>query len=365
MPISWDSIVSGIGTAMDFLGDNEWLVDSVMKLAIDNPELDYDQLMEMAIADAVINSPDVITPQGRSITTVDPETGKRVVEQTYSPEVQALYESLLGSAAAPVDTYRAPEGMTGPMLQKYMNAREEYFGLPLSTVERQDFGREGVTLPRGQVVDDDDEEIDPVVDEMTRTAEEELETGVDPQTGMDQRELDQFQQTLDEVERREFEAGRLPHEIDWEQAINEYVGTLEGSDPSKWQQFWIEQGDNVAGLLGGLSGIPGAGAIAKWVTGLFQDKYWETNQWQSPADIPVPDWEQDLDDSIVNDAGTWGAEQSPVNDQLVTFTRSGHSSPWVVGSDGSIQYARHGFNEEGPLYRTINIANTARKGKGG
>jgi hypothetical protein len=134
------------GKAFDFLGENDWMGDAIVRLIAENPEMDYDQIIDMAITQSKLNAADVYTPQGTSKTTFG-EDGKPTVTQTYTPEIQALYEMLVGNAGAPSDTYHAPYNFD-PMMGQYINDREQNMGLPQTEYDPwRSSGGQGINIP--------------------------------------------------------------------------------------------------------------------------------------------------------------------------------------------------------------------------
>lgn len=127
-------------SALDWLNENEWAGDLSgylirRGLAGDAPEVDYEKLKQLLIQESVMNSPDQNTPTMSSRWVVDPKTGKRVQDVTYSAAIQPLFDMLVNHAGAKVDTYHAPSSLTGPVMGKYINDREQHMGLPQSDYE--------------------------------------------------------------------------------------------------------------------------------------------------------------------------------------------------------------------------------------
>lgn len=118
------------GKILDFLNDNPALGNAVVNIIAKNPELDIEQAIELAATENRLNSPNIYNPQGQSITTWDEETNQPTVTQTYSPEVQGLYETLLGNAGSETTPYTAPENFQA-ILGQYINDREQKMGLPM------------------------------------------------------------------------------------------------------------------------------------------------------------------------------------------------------------------------------------------
>lgn len=132
----WDFI----GDVWDWFEDSDTAQDIVGSLLqqsmFDKPELDYAKLKEMAVQQALIDSPDQNTPTMISDWTVDPKTGARTQNLSYRPEFQGLLDSLVGRVNSPKTPYRAPESMTGGLLGSRINTLETQSGLPLSQHQR-------------------------------------------------------------------------------------------------------------------------------------------------------------------------------------------------------------------------------------
>ena len=106
----WGWLGDAAVSVFDFLGDedNDWFTKALVRVISDNPDMDYDELIRLATEQAILNNPNVTTPTGSSRTTFDEETGQPNIDVRYSPQVQALFESVVGNAGAPIDTYRNP-----------------------------------------------------------------------------------------------------------------------------------------------------------------------------------------------------------------------------------------------------------------
>lgn len=132
-----------IGDAWDWFSDSDTAQDifgAIAQQALwDSPEFDYEKAMEMAIKQAMIDSPDQFTPTMISDWTVDPETGERTQNLSYRPEFQGLLDMLVQRAGSPKDTYRAPEAMTGDLLGARMNTLLGQSGLPSVNHQRATF----------------------------------------------------------------------------------------------------------------------------------------------------------------------------------------------------------------------------------
>jgi hypothetical protein len=318
------------GKAFDFLGENDWMGDAIVRLIAENPEMDYEQIIDLAITQSKLNAADVYTPQGTSKTTFDAD-GKPTVTQTYTPEIQALYEMLVGNAGAPSDTYHAPRNFD-PMMGRYINDREQHMGLPQTEYEPwRSSGGGGVNFPQ----------IVPNLPPGMMTTNNGTTPGDNVRADQGNGEMlrnDQMTAFMDYTIRNN--SNWQSPDFKWEDAMNEYAGEIPvGTDPGMFEQFMVEHGDQVAGLAGGLSGVTGAGTIAKFIASKFQDNYWEDHQWANAIEETEFNADDIANRDAINNYLNGGAQQSP-NYQPPSYLRGVNGSPWIRGSDGSVGYSR-------------------------
>ena len=331
----WDGLGDLAGKALDFLDDNEFMGDLITRLIAENPELDYGQIIDLAIQQTRLNAPNIYTPQGTTTTTFG-EDGQPTITQTYTPEIQALYEMLVGNAGAPIDTYHAPRNFD-PMMGKYINDREQHMGLPQTEYNpwRSSQGG-GVNFP----------EIVPTLPPgtMTKTNNQGSLDTVFANQDEGPMVSNQMYDFLDSVARNN--PNWQSPDFSWDDALAEYGGPMEGIDPGMIEQFLAEHGDQLAGFLGAVSGVPLAGTIAKYLGGKLIDNYWMDHQWQTPieqTDYNQGDQLSDIDkwmgDNVATDMSTLRPQQSP-NYQPATYRYGAPGSSWIMGSDGSVGYAK-------------------------
>ncbi len=304
----WDDILGTVGDVWDWFEGSDTAQDilgSVLQKSLwDQPELDYDKIMEMAVKQALIDSPDQYTPTMASTWEVDPTTGKRVQNVQYRPEFQGLLDMLVNEAGTLQDTYRAPTGMTEGLLGSRMNHLLGQSGMAPVDHQRYQFPtREpaGGTDSFG-VEDDESEPSSPAGPGSVRVG-----PGINPgprdsnapgggyrgpgDTGFDPNDPSADQQGLirDLIDRGYMNPGQSIGDVDW--------GEVFSDDNLEWLEKW---GDNklVRAALGALVPLGGVGSkVAAWFAGReldqragadlsdFENRNWGSyDPWSTPTD---------------------------------------------------------------------------------
>lgn len=333
----WGTIADLAGSALDYLDDNEWLGNTITRLIAENPELDYDKILELAVQEATLNAPNVYTPQGTTTTTFDPETNQPTITKTYTPEIQALYEMLVGNAGAPIDTYHAPDSFQ-PMLGKYINDREDHMGLPNTTYTPWARSQGGArNFPQAQP------NLPPTSTKTSNgdgsavnTLNENLPGRHQlPWEGSGQYGIDVFRTTMDENRLRDIILNGGPQSYS---ATNEILTNL-GIDPmdrGTYDEFlsavdkqeWgkgLKLGGRAASLFG-LSSVGSLMGLIGWgldqsANNTFANNHFYSDgnfdgfydAWMGEGANPGP-IESQLDRNLrdPNDPRNWGAQQSPI-----------------------------------------------------
>jgi hypothetical protein len=254
------------------------LVRTLSMLSNDYPQLSKDDIMELAIQDAFLSSVDETTPAGTVRWDVDPETGERSVTRAFTPEIQQLFEGLIGQAGAGIDVYQKPSNMDA-MLGKYMNDRNKHMGLPEEDYEPYEYKTGGLDFDFGGGSTTDDSSPPPTSGGIIRGDE----------GGGEGNSLNP-----DQSGREDYGAGDRQRDL-----IRDLISHFPEAEP----YFDVETGDytfpgqpppwllmlapwlGVAGRVGSyFSGIPGLGSAGKWAGEQIQD--WQTryNDWQTTMD---------------------------------------------------------------------------------
>jgi hypothetical protein len=292
--MSWWSAISGIaGNVLDWFGDNEWAGDlateGIRKLTYDEPEIDWDKLMELAKAETIMNTPNMQNEFGYSRAVMDPETGQMTINSGMSPELLGLVNTMVGDMANPIETYRNPFGGTGGVMEKMMNARERFTGAPETQIEEYrarnpfegmdftGFKNEGME-PLGDA--DEDADDTPALPASGGGA-----GGGGGGGGGGGRTVGGGStggggggRGASMIPGGKIIPGSKSGNALIDQAVKQ--GGLRPLTPSqsKGLEFYGDYGDELGSLIGGMTGVPGMGGLAK----LGQDAMWRRYALQSP-----------------------------------------------------------------------------------
>lgn len=337
----FDDLLGGAG---DILGDVwDWFDDSdfaqdalgaiLQQTLYDSPELDYDKIMEMAVQQALIDSPDQNTPTMTSTWDVDPETGKRTQNLAYRPEFQGLLDMLVQRAGSPKDTYRAPAGMTEDLLGSRMNHLLGQSGLDPVEHQRFQFPQYPTTTFGGDSFSGDvDEESDPSGPATfgprgpgNETGDENPPVGGGYQ-GPGRDGYDPFdpswengQLIRDLTSRYGDYASGTDSPMGFNDWLNDNIGDNwnQGGDAEAWL---LRNSDDIGKwlgrMIGSAAGIPGGGFIGDWLGDRALELYFQSNPdlvLSSPADVPGSPLDDFFDEVDENDPSTWGEGQSPID----------------------------------------------------
>lgn len=348
--MAWSDWIDAAGSVWDWFEGSDTAQDLVgaglQAWLYDQPELDYDKLMEMAIKQATIDSPDQFTPTMTSQWTVDPETGKREQNLQYRPEFQSLLDMLVQRAGSPKETYRAPEGMTTDLLGSRMNHLLGQSGLDAVDHQRFQFpeyayadfsgmgsggtpntGTPGTTNPHTPPpgANDNEEEQTPVGGGFENQGDGFNQDG-DGFAGMFGPSYDEWMVRNDLINRgpnaNDFGSGPAPDQGSFTDWLDNNIGT-NWRNGTPFESWVIENSDDLgkwAGrIIGAATDLPAGGKIGEWVAGLLEEAYFRANPnlaLSNPADpgtIP-PDGMDELIaalNQITNEtAGVDGTEQS-------------------------------------------------------
>lgn len=349
----WDSIAEIGGKVLGWIDDHPELTETAVKgiiaLAQERPDLDPDELMQLYIREQQASQPNVFGPSGSSTTEIDPVTGQATITQKYSPQVQALYEALVGQAGAPIDPYRSPPHMGNDLLGALMNSQLTKMGMPERDFVRKEYRSPGVNIPA--FLDDEDEESDFRPGEGFGDWREQFQAEL-AREGMTSQDIQHANKIMDFMDwtMRNYS----PEWGGFNDALNDWVGQApEGSDPGAIEQFLAENAETIGqgfGTLGTLfTGTGLLGTIGKWLGRLFQNNYWDTNSWMSEGgnESPMAGFWADVD------ANSGGSGEMSGNLEYGRDFGPGTDYDMYVGGpqDAAGSWAQ-GFGGGGPFYRT-------------
>lgn len=343
----FDDVAGWLGDAWDWFDDSDTAQDILGAILqgtlYDNPELDYDKLMEMAIKQATIDSPNQYTPTMTSEWTVDPETGERTQNLQYRPEFQSLLNMLVQRAGSPKDTYRAPTGMTEGLLGSRMNHLLAQSGQDPVNHQRFQFpeypyadfsgmfqpstpNTPNTPTPQGprapNVNPNEPGDEDTVVGGGYEQIGDGFNQNGDGFAGQFDPSFDQRGVVDDLVNRgpnaNDFGSGTAPDQgfLDW---LDNNIGP-NWRNGTPFESWVIENSDSLgkwAGrIIGAAADIPGGGQIGQWIAGQLEELYFQAHPnlaLSNPADIPPGGMDELINalNQITNQtAGVDGTEQS-------------------------------------------------------
>jgi len=346
----WDKVFDIVGNVADWFDDSDNAQDilgaTLQKLLYDAPEMDYDKLIEMAIKQAEIDSPDQYTPTMTSLWEVDPETGKRTQNLAYKPEFQSLLNMLVQRAGSPKDTYRAPTGMTEGLLGARMNTLLRQSGKPEVDHKRFEFP-EGIYADFGDIFNSPPSGNAPPPGNTPPPSNNTPPPNTPPannvpppvvaQPGGEQGGADQIGSSngfpnYSGPVGSGGAAGWTNYDILQNGFPTSFPGGGSGpispNDPFSWLPDelqplepgslegieWAERagliGRGAGTVVGAATGIPGLGSAGDWIGDMLGENYFNNHVFQSPADIPPTELMRILD-AISDPYGDANLPRSP------------------------------------------------------